>query len=124
MELMVEHDIGCLPVVNQQGNLVGMITDRAIFRAINKAKDKYRSLKVRDLMTQEVASGDLDEDMAHIADRMRKCWTRYVPIVEDERVIGIVSLWDVLKAKAKTESENRYLKLYFEDQFASRAGDD
>jgi CBS domain-containing protein len=125
MRLMVKYDIGCLPVVTETGSLLGLITDRAIFRKIHEQKEKYLTVKVNDIMTSEVSSGNLDEDMAYIAEKMRKCWTRYVPIVDDDRVIGVVSLWDVLKAKSKAEMENRYLKLYIDEQFApGRAGED
>jgi len=125
MALLVEHNIGCLPIVDKDQKLVGLITDRAIFKKINEMKDKYLSLTVGDVMTSELVSGEPGEDIAYVAEKMRKRWVRHVPIIEDNRITGIISLWDILKAKAQTEVENRYLKLCLNEQFnPSRAGDD
>ena len=125
MVLMVEHNVGCLPVVDDKSRLIGMITDRSIFKKISEVKENYLLHNVGDVMSEELVFGAPDEDLAMIAQKMRSHWVRHVPIVEDERIIGLVSLWDLLKSKAGTETENRYLKHCLDEQFySSRAGDD
>lgn len=113
MDLLINNKIGCLPVVDDGGKLIGIVSDKDIFKRIHQTKGDYHSLKVQDVMATDLIIGLPDDDIAYIAGVMDKNWIRHVPIVEGERVIGLVSLRDIVKAQAKNiEIENRYLDLY------------
>lgn len=113
MDLLINNKIGCLPVVDDGGKLIGIVSDKDIFKRIHQTKGDYHSLKVQDVMATDLIIGLPDDDIAYIAGIMDKNWIRHVPIVEGERVIGLVSLRDIVKAQAKNiEIENRYLDLY------------
>jgi len=113
MDLLISNKIGCLPVVDDSGKLIGIISDKDIFKRIHQTKGNYHSLKVEDVMVTDLIVGLPDDDIAYIAGVMDKNWIRHVPIVDGERVVGMVSLRDIIREQAKNvEIENRYLDLY------------
>ncbi len=115
MDLLIKNNIGCLPVLDDSGELVGIISDKDIFKRIHEAKGDYHALKVSDVMTTNLIVGLPDDDIGYIAGIMKKNWIRHVPIVEEGTVIGLVSLRDILKTTSKTtDIENRYLKMYMD----------
>ncbi len=115
MDLMITHNIGCLPVVDDDGHLIGIISDKDIFLRIHQTKGEYHTLKVSDVMSYQLIVGLPDDDLEYIAGIMDKNWIRHVPIVHEDKIIGLVSQRDIIKVTAShTELENRYLNLYLE----------
>lgn len=115
MDLLISNKIGCLPVIEENGRLLGILSDKDIFKKLYETKGDYHSLKVEDVMTTALVVGLPDDDISYIAGVMDKNWIRHVPIVEGEKLIGLVSQRDILKTQAqKTEIENRYLSMYME----------
>ncbi len=115
MDLLIRNNIGCLPVVDDSGELVGIVSDKDIFRRIHETKGEYHDMTVKDVMSTNVIVGLPDDDISYIAGMMKKNWIRHVPIVEQGAVIGLVSLRDILKTVSKTtDIENRYLKMYMD----------
>ncbi len=115
MDLLIDNGIGCLPVLNGVGKLVGIISDKDIFKKIHETRGDYRKCNVEEVMTAELIVGLPEDDINYIAGVMDKNWIRHVPIVDGEKVIGIVSLRDINKATAENvKIENRYLNLYME----------
>ena len=113
MELLISNNIGCLPVMDRHGELVGIVSDKDIFKRIHDTKGQYHELTVADVMTTDLIVGLPDDDVDYIAGVMKKNWIRHVPIVDEGEVLGLVSLRDILKTTAKsTDIENRYLKMY------------
>ncbi|MCK4632714.1 MAG: CBS domain-containing protein [candidate division Zixibacteria bacterium] len=110
MDLLISNKIGCLPVVEDDGKLIGIVSDHDIFARIHATKGNYHSLKVADLMITNLIVGLPDDDLEYIAGVMKKNWIRHVPIVKGDHVIGIISQRDIIKSQAKrAEVENRYL---------------
>ncbi len=110
MGMLIKNQIGCLPIIDKNQKLLGIISDKDIFEKIHQTKGQYQSLKIQDLMKTELIVGLPEDDINYIAGIMDKNWIRHVPIVDGENVIGMVSLRDIHKnyVKAK-EVENRYL---------------
>jgi CBS domain-containing protein len=84
-------DIGCLPVVNNN-KLVGIVTDRDI---VTRAVAKDSQSKVEDVMTKSVITvspGDTTVEASHI---MAKNQVRRLPVVENDKLVGFVSLADL-----------------------------
>ena len=115
MDVLIQKNIGCLPVLDDEGELVGIVSDKDIFRKIHETRGEYHALKVVDVMSTNLIVGLPDDDITYIAGIMRKNWIRHVPIVKEGEVIGLVSLRDILKTTSKTtDIENRYLKMYMD----------
>lgn len=115
MDLLISKGISCLPVVEGGEHLIGIISDRDIFRKIHQTKGNYHSLKVGDLMSTNLIVGLPEDDLEYIAGLMSKNWIRHIPIVQKDQIVGLVSSRDIVKAEAtRTEIENRYLRLYMD----------
>jgi CBS domain-containing protein len=115
MNSLISHKIGCLPVVNDQGTLVGIVSDRDIFKKVHESKGDYHSMKVSDLMSSELIIGVPEDSLEYIAGIMDKNWIQHVPILDGDRLVGLVSARDIIRTEAsRTRIENRYLRMYLE----------
>lgn len=113
MDLLIKNKIGCLPVIDDKEQLVGIISDKDIFRKIYDKKTEYLSLNVADMMTTELIVGLPEDELSYIAGVMDKNWIRHVPIVHENQLIGLISLGDIIRNQTEhAQIENRYLKLY------------
>jgi len=114
---MVEHDIGSLVVMNQD-RLAGMITFREVLKAVHARQDAAGSLRVKEVMTAPDAVGP-DVEVDDLRRLMLDKHARYVPVVDGEAVIGVLSFHDVAKAVLEEQAfENRMLKGYITDVVA------
>ena len=115
MDLLISHNIGCLPIIDREENLVGIVSDKDIFRRIHQTRGQYHALTVEDVMSTDLIVGLPDDDVSYIAGIMDKNWIRHVPIVDGEQIVGLISQRDIIKTEsAHREIENRYLNLYME----------
>ncbi len=115
MDLLINNNIGCLPILDGDDKLIGIVSDKDIFKKIHETKGDYHKLSVSEVMSTDLVIGIPEDDLSYIAGVMDKNWIRHVPIVEGDRVIGLVSLRDINKtAKKAADIENRYLNLYME----------
>lgn len=120
MELLIKHKISCLPVLESDGKLVGIISDKDIFKKIHETKGNYHSLRIGDVMSTNLIVGLPDDDIEYIAGIMDKNWIRHVPIVSGDKMVGLVSEGDIIKTLThRKKIENRYLKMYL-DGLSSR----
>ena len=115
MDLLIKNKISCLPVLESDGKLVGIISDKDIFKKVHETKGKYHSLKVEDVMSTNLIVGLPTDNLEYIAGIMDKNWIRHIPIVEADNMIGLVSEGDIIKTMTQNkEIENRYLQMYLE----------
>lgn len=102
VRLMWDHDIGVLPVVDDTGQLIGMVTDRDACMSAYLQRQPLHDIAVSVAMTNHpVACGPDDADK-QVAALMAKHKIRRIPVVDDaQRPIGLVSLNDLACAMAK-----------------------
>ncbi len=112
MECLIHNQISCLPII-ENNRLIGIISDKDIFRAIFENRAHFDELSVANFMSTDVIIGVADDNIEYIANLMTKNRIRHVPIVEKSTLIGLISIGDIVKAKEKNiQFENRYLKQY------------
>jgi len=93
--LMREINVGSLPVLNESGNLIGMITDRDIaIRAVSLGVDPVIS-QVADFMTPSPLTASPDATLEQAAEMMADAQVRRLPVLQDGQLVGIVSLGDL-----------------------------
>ncbi|MCB9561898.1 MAG: CBS domain-containing protein [Kofleriaceae bacterium] len=98
-QLMWDHDIGCLPVVNESGHVVGMVTDRDICMAAYTQGQALRGIAVFSAMAHQVHSCQADDDLAAAEAVMRQHQIRRMPVIDDQgHPIGILTLNDIARA--------------------------
>jgi CBS domain-containing protein len=114
-QLMWEADCGCVPVVDGDGRLLAMITDRDICMAAHFQGGPLRALKVKNAMSKSkgVFAGKPYDKIADAESIMRSNQVRRLPVVDEEnRVVGIVSLNDIAaEASAEAGTKKREVRL-------------
>lgn len=122
MGLLITNKIGCLLALDSEDRLVGILSDKDILSRVYETKGDYHSLTVKDLMTTELIVGLPTDDLEYVAKVMEKNAIRHMPIIKDDRSIGVISMRDIVKALlANREVENRYLVDMLEKR--DRSGD-
>ena len=97
--LLWRHNIGCLPVIGDDGRLIGMITDRDIMIAAFLQGAPLRSITVSSVMVKEVMTCHVDDEIDVIVQQLLARRLRRIPVIDaDRRVVGIISLNDIARA--------------------------
>ncbi|ESR25157.1 CBS domain-containing protein [Lutibaculum baratangense] len=112
-ELLATHRIGAVLVVGQNGRLEGIISERDIVRAIGQQGAEALKRPVADFMTAQVVTCGRDDSIAYLMQKMTQGKFRHVPVLEDGKVVGIVSIGDVVKERiAAAEAETEAMRTY------------
>ena len=96
---MAAHDIGDVLVCDQNGGLMGIVTDRDIVvRAMAQSKDPATTC-IGDIATRDLECLRPDDEITEAVDTMRDKAIRRIPVVDGKNPVGIVSLGDVAQAR-------------------------
>jgi CBS domain-containing protein len=110
---LVQHRIGALLVTGADRRIVGIISERDIVRVLDEKGPAVLSAPVAEVMTRRVVTCDRSETIAEIMARITSGRFRHVPVIEHGRLIGIVSIGDVVKARlSELEHEQNALREY------------
>ena len=91
------YNIGALPVCGYDGDLCGVVTDRDLVTRCLASGQKPENMRVRDVMTNQVISASPDMDTSMAAQLMGSRQVRRLPVVENGKLCGMVSLGDLAK---------------------------
>ena len=96
-KVMAREDVGSVPIV-EGGRLVGLVTDRDIIvRAIAEGRD-VNATTVKDVASRDLVTVTPDEDLDRALQLMAQHQVRRIPVVDGDRVVGIVAQADVARA--------------------------
>lgn len=117
--LLSRHNIGSLPVCGEDGGLRGIVTDRDIITRCVAAEEDPGQMKVRDVMTRNCAVVSPADDVREAARKMAQEQVRRLPVLEQDKVVGILSLGDLAlshkcemeASKALTDISNNVKKM-------------
>ena len=103
---MTENHIGCVPVCDQNNCIVGMITDRdIILRSIACDKD-VKNTPASEIMTCNVCTCNQNDDIWDAECKMATNQIRRIPVVDNNKVIGILTLGDLAHYNEETGEDN------------------
>lgn len=118
MESLISNKISCLPVLDDKNCLIGIISDKDIFRRAYEKPGEFQEQNVGDVMTTNLIVGLADDEIAYIAGIMTENRIRHVPIVERDHIVGLLSVGDIVKTQMENiKVENRYLWQYIEGTY-------
>ena len=107
LDLMIREHLHGVPVVNEDGVLVGMVTQQDVyFSALTHDKGKpvgIGQLIVRDIMTGPAVAVDVETSLTDLCKLMYKLRIHRVPILDDDKICGIVSSLDICAAVSRGE---------------------
>jgi CBS domain-containing protein len=105
--LMWEYDCGLVPVVNDEGRLAGVVTDRDICMAAYTQGQPLHAIPVTTAMASKVLAGHADDAIEDAERLMRDAQIRRLPIVDEAgRPEGVLSLNDIARATARTRKSS------------------
>jgi CBS domain-containing protein len=98
LALLAEHNVGALVVVDRDGGPVGILSERDIVREAVR-DERLFDRPVRALMAKKIIAGTPEDELMVVAHTMTELRVRHLPVVEGRRLVGIVSIGDVVKAQ-------------------------
>lgn len=96
IEILLEQSISGLPVTDEEGRLVGVITEFALLAVAYDKRVTHH--KVSQHMTRDVIAVDVNEPISRVADLCIVHRVRRVPVLENGRLVGVIARRDVLRA--------------------------
>ena len=114
-QVMAERDIGSL-VVMSHGRVVGILTFREVIQATVRNGGSFAGLSVYRSMDPGPLICTLETELDEVRRMMLDHHARYLPVIENRQLVGVVSFYDVAKTVVDRQNfENRMLKAYIKD---------
>lgn len=112
VQKMVERNIGAVPVLSE-GKLAGVFSERDLMRRVVVEGRDLRRTRVGEVMTGDPLTVSRGEDLEHCLKLMREHGFRHLPICESGRLLGFVSLRDLLlRDLSEKDDEVRLMRAY------------
>jgi CBS domain-containing protein len=112
LDKLVKNNIGALPVVNAAGGLAGIVSERDVLNECSRSSKTIDKTPVRNIMTAEVAVGNLRDDLDYAISVMQQKRIRHLPILSDNKLIGMISMRDIIDVQlSEVKAEVRYASL-------------
>jgi len=107
-----EKKVGSMPVIDKNNNVIGIISERDLSQFIY-AERFNSNLPITQIMTKNLVTCDLNTSVTELMDEMTEKKIRHILIMEDKKLLGIVSIGDVVNHLIdKIKEENKSLKDY------------
>lgn len=115
VSVMAEHNMGSL-VVMDRGRMVGILTFREILAALDKGRGTLGEARVAEIMERDPVIASPGMEVNDLRRTMIDSGARYLPVMERDKLIGVISFRDVAKAVLEEQDfENRMLKGYIKN---------
>jgi CBS domain-containing protein len=112
-DLLAEKNIGAVLIADGGNRLKGILSERDIVRGVSRHGASLLTLPASDIMTKDVFSCSPDEEMNHLRREMTARRIRHIPIVQNDQLVGIVSIGDVVKNRVdELENEAQQMRDY------------
>jgi len=121
LKMLNDKRIGALLVMDRKGNLEGLISERDVLHTAHKTRGKMCDIPVRKVMTprKKLLVTSRDNSIQQVMEMMTKNRVRHLPILDGEKVVGVVSIGDVVKGLLdQLIDENRQMKDYIYGKYA------
>jgi len=115
VKTMAEQNLGSLVVIDQ-GRMVGLMTFHELLQALAKRGGALGDLKVNDIMVRDPVTATPEMEVNDLRRTMLETSARYLPVMQDDKLLGVISFRDVAKAVLEEQDfENKMLKGYIKN---------
>jgi CBS domain-containing protein len=115
VSVMAQHNMGSL-VVMDKGHMAGMLTFKEVLAAIDKGRGALGDARVGEIMERDPVIASPAMEVNDLRRTMIESGARYLPVMERDKLIGVISFRDVAKAVLEEQDfENRMLKGYIKN---------
>ena len=115
VKTMSEQNLGSL-IVLEQGRMVGVLTFREVLQALAQRGGAVGDVRVGDIMVRDPVTAEPDMEVNDLRRAMLDTGARYLPVVQDGKLLGVISFRDVAKAVLEEQDfENKMLKGYIKN---------
>jgi CBS domain-containing protein len=97
--LLTQHTIGALVVVDNAGKPVGILSERDIIHTADRSREAMLKQAIKDVMTKNVVMATPHDDLQAVLKTMTEKRFRHMPVMDEGKLAGIVSIGDVVKAQ-------------------------
>lgn len=113
---MLALSIGSLLVFKEDGSIAGIITERDFLHNVAKYPDTWESVRIGDVMITDVFTTPIDETLDQVMSNMTEHRVRHMPIVDSGKVVGLLSIGDIIHASLDESAfQNKLLKRYIKE---------
>jgi len=113
VKMLSERRIGAVIVAGGEGRVIGMLSERDIVRTLAERGPEALDLTVDQVMTRRVVTCHEADTVNAIMERMTNGKFRHVPVLEGERLVGVISIGDVVKYRlGEMEAESNAMRDY------------
>jgi CBS domain-containing protein len=115
VKTMARENLGSLVVI-EQGRMVGMLTFHELLRAIAAKGGALGEMRVADMMVRDPVTAAPDMEVNDLRRTMLESGARYLPVMQEGKLLGVISFRDVAKAVLEEQDfENKMLKGYIKN---------
>ena len=111
MALLLRHSVGSLLVVDNDGEVLGIVTERDIFRLAFEHEGRIMGLPVDAVMTRNLIIALPHDTVDYLKSLITENRIRHLPVIDQGKLAGIISIGDIVREESSAVAvENRYLK--------------
>lgn len=108
--MMRNFDVGVVPVVDDDGRLIGLVTDRDLVVRVIADREDPMGVKLGDIVTRSVVSATPDMNIGDARDLMAEHQVRRLPVLKDDALVGIIALGDIALQDASKRAVGEVLE--------------
>ncbi len=118
MTVFAANRIGSLIVEDKEENILGIICARDVLMATLNHLEDIKTMKINKIMTTNLIVANNNDDLDYARAVMTKNRVRHLPVIDDNKMIGLISIGDVVNAQVNEKDvELRYYKEYIADKY-------
>jgi CBS domain-containing protein len=113
VQLLVDSNIGALPVVDKNGAVLGIVSERDLLQSCTLGSGMIDTIKVDTIMTKDVVIALVEDDIDYISSVMTQHGIRHMPVMAGPKLDNMISMRDIVNAElADLEVKVRFLNSY------------
>ncbi len=111
-KMMAQAKVGSI-IVTFQGKLAGIFTERDLMRVVAEKYDRIPTMQLKEVMTTQLTVAGPNDEIDDILNTMIAKRFRHMPVLDEEKIIGLISIGDAVKTKLdRTQAEMSILREY------------